>query len=135
MISLIVMNVGYLAVTEGYAVGTYPLSALLLPLVENGNPHFLHVLHETGWWAHILLIFLFANILPYSKHFHVFMSIPNVFLSRLEPLGHLPNMEAVMHEVRLMLNPDALVPVLEGEPGALALRMQKTSTGRTMRMH
>lgn len=122
MISLIVMNVGYLAVTEGYAVGSYPLSVLLLPLLENGNPHFLHVLHETGWWAHILLIFLFANILPYSKHFHVFMSIPNVFLSRLEPLGHLPNMEAVMHEVRLMLNPDAVVPVPEAEPGRFGVK-------------
>jgi heterodisulfide reductase subunit C len=53
-----------------------------------------------------LLIFVFANILPYSKHFHVFMSVPNVFLSRLDPLGKLPNMDHVTREVRLMLNPD-----------------------------
>jgi len=52
------------------------------------------------------LIFLFANLLPYSKHFHVFMSVPNVFLSRLDPLGKLPNMDSVIREVRMMLDPN-----------------------------
>ena len=56
-------------------------------------------MYEASWWTHILLIFLFANILPYSKHFHVFMSVPNVFLSRLEPLGKLPNMDNITREV------------------------------------
>jgi heterodisulfide reductase subunit C len=46
-------------------------------------------------------------MLPYSKHFHVFMSVPNVFLSRLDPLGKLPNMENVTKEVKLMLDPNA----------------------------
>ncbi|MCD4665213.1 MAG: (Fe-S)-binding protein, partial [Bacteroidales bacterium] len=57
--------------------------------------------------THILLIFLFANILPYSKHFHVFMSVPNVFLSRLEPLGYLYNMPEITKEVKLMMDPNA----------------------------
>jgi len=47
-----------------------------------------------------------ANILPYSKHFHVFMSIPNVFLSRLDPLGKMTNMVHVMKEVQGMLDPN-----------------------------
>ena len=55
---------------------------------------------------HILAIFVFANYLPYSKHFHVFMSVPNVFLSRLEPLGKLTNMDNITREVKLMLNPE-----------------------------
>ena len=63
--------------------------------------------YEICWWSHILLIFAFANILPYSKHFHVFMSVPNVFLSRLEPLGKLPNMEHITREVKMMLDPSA----------------------------
>jgi Fe-S oxidoreductase len=62
--------------------------------------------HEVFWWSHILLIFLFANILPYSKHFHVFMSVPNVFLSRLEPLGKLTTMESITREVKLMMDPN-----------------------------
>ena len=53
-----------------------------------------------------MLIFFFANYLPYSKHFHVFMSIPNVFLSRLEPLGKLPNMDSITREVKLMMDPN-----------------------------
>jgi heterodisulfide reductase subunit C len=69
----------------------------------------MQTIYETCWWSHILLIFIFANILPYSKHFHVFMSVPNVFLSRLEPLGKLYNMDNVTREVRLMLDPNATV--------------------------
>lgn len=33
------------------------------------------------------------------------MSVPNVFLSRLEPLGKLPNMDNITREVKLMLDP------------------------------
>ena len=36
----------------------------------------------------------------------MFLSVPNVFLSRLDPLGKLPNMDGVTREVKLMLNPD-----------------------------
>ena len=39
------------------------------------------------------------------------MSVPNVFLSRLEPLGKLSNMDNVTREVKLMLNPDAALAV------------------------
>ena len=73
------------------------------------------IMYEISWWSHILLIFLFANYLPYSKHFHVFMSVPNVFLSRLEPLGKLDNMDNITREVKLMLNPEtafAAAPVM-----------------------
>ena len=35
------------------------------------------------------------------------MSVPNVFLSRLEPLGKLPNMDNVTREVKLMMDPNA----------------------------
>lgn len=108
MISLMGMNIGYL----GYANplnaeihGLYPVSSLLLPVFERISPDAMHTLFETCWWVHILLIFVFANILPYSKHFHVFMSVPNVFLSRLDPLGKLPNMDNITREVKLMMDP------------------------------
>ena len=35
------------------------------------------------------------------------MSVPNVFLSRLEPLGYLYNMPEITKEVKLMMDPDA----------------------------
>ena len=87
MISLLGMNVFYLTscMHSGIAPeGTYPVSTHLATIMGGGEED--HLLMEVFWWMHILLIFLFANILPYSKHFHVFMSIPNVFFSRLEPL-------------------------------------------------
>lgn len=109
MVSLIGMNTGY----YGYknlsgqpSHGVYPISSLIAGLIAGRPPETFHKLYEACWWTHILTIFLFANILPYSKHFHVFMSVPNVFLSRLEPLGKLMNMENVTREVRLLMNPD-----------------------------
>ncbi|MFN8240870.1 MAG: 4Fe-4S dicluster domain-containing protein [Bacteroidales bacterium] len=109
MISLLGMNTGYVGfmkATGGEVHGVYPVSTLLLPLLGNAGTGTLQMIYEACWWIHILLIFIFANILPYSKHFHVFMSVPNVFLSRLEPLGKLINMDNVTKEVRLMMNPE-----------------------------
>jgi len=110
MLSLMGMNAAYvqLQIAGNETVhGVYPIGGMLAPLFSGLSVHGLHVAHEIFWWAHILLIFIFANILPYSKHFHVFMSVPNTFLSRLEPLGKLTNMDDITREVRLMLDPNA----------------------------
>jgi Fe-S oxidoreductase len=109
MVSLLGMNtgyVGYKTAVSNEILGVYPVSALVATLFSGLSANGLKLLYEICWWSHILLIFLFANILPYSKHFHVFMSVPNVFLSRLDPLGKLPNMDNVTREVRLMMNPE-----------------------------
>jgi heterodisulfide reductase subunit C len=109
MISLIGMNWGYMnfRVDSGNNVsGVYPVSSLFSNLFPGHTVEGSQLQYEISWWTHIVLIFIFANILPYSKHFHVFMSVPNVFLSRLDPLGKLPNMETVTREVKLMMNPD-----------------------------
>jgi len=109
MISLLTMNTGYIEYmkhTGESSVGLFPVSTVIAGFITNGKAENFRVMYETSWWVHILLIFLFANLLPYSKHFHVFLSIPNVFLSRLEPLGKLPNMDNITREVKLMLDPD-----------------------------
>ena len=109
MISLLTMNLGYLGhqqVTGESPDGLYPVASILLNMIPVLSEHTFKVMYEASWWIHILLIFIFANYLPYSKHFHVFMSIPNVFLSRLEPLGKLPNMDSITREVKLMLDPN-----------------------------
>jgi heterodisulfide reductase subunit C len=109
MVSLLAMNMGYIGyheLTEGSVDGIYPVGRMLLNLIPSLSAETFHFIYESSWWIHILLIFIFANYLPYSKHFHVFMSVPNVFLSRLEPLGKLSNMDSITREVKLMLNPD-----------------------------
>ena len=110
MITLLGMNTFYYqhAISLGHEiVGIYPVSKIFAGLFAGMSSDQLHLMHEINWWGHILLIFFFANYLPYSKHFHVFMSVPNVFLSRLEPLGKLDNMESITKEVKLMLDPNA----------------------------
>jgi Fe-S oxidoreductase len=110
MVSLLGMNTFYVLYAEsaGHAVkGVFPASEYFAQLIGPMPVEQANLWHEINWWGHILLIFLFANILPYSKHFHVFMSVPNVYLSRLEPLGYLPNMPEITDEVKLMMDPDA----------------------------
>ena len=110
MVSLIGLNMYYLVLNPDSPEGVYPVSRFLvrafIPMhaVSYETAHFWM---EFFWWSHIVTIFIFANALPYSKHFHVFMSIPNVFLSRLQPLGKLDNMESVTREVKMMMDPDA----------------------------
>jgi len=103
MLSLLAFNVGYISNHPNGYEGVYPVSAAIVNLVNLD----LGWLQEPGWWIHILLIFVFANYLPYSKHFHVFLSVPNVFLANLEPLTKYPNLESITKEVKLMLDPEA----------------------------
>jgi len=108
MISLMTMNIGYLGYiqSEGKPVeGIYPVAQIILNITGGSDTGKYRLVYEISWWTHILTIFFFANYLPYSKHFHVFMSVPNVFLSRLEPLGKLTNMENITREVKLMMDP------------------------------
>jgi ferredoxin len=109
MLSLLSMNIGYVeykSLAGEQSAGIFPVSKAIAGLISGGQAGSYRLMYEISWWVHILLIFLFANILPYSKHFHVFMSVPNVFLSRLDPLGKLSNMDSITREVKLMLNPE-----------------------------
>ncbi|HQK36347.1 MAG TPA: 4Fe-4S dicluster domain-containing protein [Bacteroidales bacterium] len=118
MVSLMGMNASYVQMknlTGEPMAGVFPVSHYFAPLLAGMEIQKLHTWHEIFWWSHILLIFLFANILPYSKHFHVFMSVPNVLLARLDPLGKLPNMDQVTREVKLMLNPDTAFAALDSQ--------------------
>jgi len=128
MVSLLGMNSAYVAMQGGMEAGghggmegLFPVSQFIAPWFSGLSEHCLFTWHEVFWWSHILLIFIFANVLPYSKHFHVFMSVPNVFLSRLEPLGYLPNMPQITEEVKRMMDPNlAFAAPAEGEPAPIA---------------
>ncbi|MBS3770445.1 MAG: 4Fe-4S dicluster domain-containing protein [Bacteroidales bacterium] len=110
MITLLGMNAFYYqhALSTGHEIyGAFPVSQYIASWFVSMSGDQLYIYHEANWWLHILLIFFFANYLPYSKHFHVFLSVPNVFLSRLEPLGKLDTMENVKKEVQMMMDPNA----------------------------
>ena len=102
MISLIGININEATI---YNSNIYPISSPIAKYLDF-CPCQCKLWYKIFWWSHIELIFLFANILPYSKHFHVFLSLPNVFLSRLEPLGKLNTLKSITQEVKTMLNLD-----------------------------
>lgn len=62
----------------------YPISAGLASFFYEGNSVSADISYEVFWWIHILVIFAFMNYLPYSKHLHVFSSIPNVYFKKLD---------------------------------------------------
>jgi len=115
MVSLLTMNIGYIGLHPDSYVGSFPVSSFLSPYFSTWN---LHLLHDISWWVHIMLVLIFLNELPYSKHFHVVMSIPNVYFSNIENLGRMENMSSITKEVKLMMgpndpyatSPDALAP-------------------------
>ena len=110
MITLLGMNTFYIfdSLSAGTVIaGTYPVSSRIAVLLAGHSAFNSYFLYQLSWWGHILGIFFFANYLPYSKHFHVFMSVPNVFLSNLAPVGKMTLMEDITKEVKIMMNPDA----------------------------
>ncbi|WP_324673753.1 4Fe-4S dicluster domain-containing protein [Hymenobacter sp. GOD-10R] len=89
--------------------GIFPISSLLTGLFPS-NMQALEILERVGWWAHIVGILLFLNYLPSSKHFHIIISFPNVYYSRLVPQGQFSNVDSITHEVKAMLDPSYQVP-------------------------
>ncbi|WP_281185500.1 (Fe-S)-binding protein [Trichlorobacter lovleyi] len=58
-----------------------PISSWFAPYVPSGAGK---LVHDLSWWTHALVLLLFMNLLPLSKHFHIITAIPNVFLRRRE---------------------------------------------------
>ncbi len=88
-------------------VGSFPISQFLLPLFEGLSNATLIIIERTAWWLHIVGILFFLNYLYYSKHLHILLAFPNVYLSKLTVPGQFDNLEAVTNEVKLMMDPDA----------------------------
>jgi heterodisulfide reductase subunit C len=82
----------------------------------------LHLLEQIGWWGHIIMVFIFLNYLPYSKHFHILLAFPNTYYSNLEKKGKFTNLESVTSEVKLMLDPNADPYAVAVDPNAVPLR-------------
>jgi Fe-S oxidoreductase len=69
-------------------------SAIGLGLVHT-SPGTQLVLEHVGFWWHATWVLLFLNILPYSKHFHIITSLPNVFGQKLDARGKLPDVDDI----------------------------------------
>ena len=80
-----------------------PAGSVVGMIFKGMSPGALVVIAHLGFWIHSTLVLVFANILPYTKHFHIFTVMPNVFTASLEPRGRLlpiaKNSEALMEKV------------------------------------
>jgi heterodisulfide reductase subunit C len=90
--------------------GSFPVSQYLVPLMDGFSTEFLVMAERGAWWFHFIGIILFLNYVPYSKHWHIIMSFPNVYYTPLKPKGEFSNMESVTTEVKLMMDPSATPP-------------------------
>ena len=70
-----------------------PLPGVVASAIGGMPQGALRAIGTGSWWVHILIVFGFLNYLPYSKHFHVLLSIPNTFLSSLKYRGRLLPMD------------------------------------------
>jgi Fe-S oxidoreductase len=65
------------------------LSAQLVGILQSPDFESVHTWYAFFWWSHMILVLIFLNYLPNSKHLHVLTSIPNVYFSSLRPGGEL----------------------------------------------
>ncbi len=70
-----------------------PVSALFGSMMASFSAAKLQIAYSSMWWLHLITLYVFANELPYSKHFHVYTSIFNVFFAKLDAPGKLPTMD------------------------------------------
>lgn len=83
MIALVMVTMFGMSVEKiliGQSEGYRPVSAFIAGFFSAGS----HTAYEIFWWAHIIVVLVFLNYLPYSKHFHVLSSVPNTFFSNYE---------------------------------------------------
>ncbi len=88
MIADMLLEGGYQAWADanGVAIEHAGLGSMVKGLFSPGGG-------KTMWaamvWVHTVLVLGFLNYLPFGKHFHVLLAIPNVFLGRMTPNGRL----------------------------------------------
>ena len=100
--------------------GAFLVSSFITPLMNSISTSTLIAIERFCWWLHIAGILLFLNYVPFSKHFHIFLSFPNTWYSNLNKKGKLNNLESVTGEVKLMLDPAAVPPPVD--PAAAPVR-------------
>jgi len=66
------------------------LVAYLWQAVGVNTEHSGKIAYAVSWWLHAGILLGFLNYLPISKHMHILLSIPNIFMQSLEPKGSVP---------------------------------------------
>jgi ferredoxin len=96
--------------------GSFPVSQMLVPMLDSFSSESLILIERFCWWFHIIGILAFIVYVTYSKHLHIILAFPNTYYSKLQPAGELGNLQSVTNEVKLMLDPSLPPPPSDGTP-------------------
>ncbi|MEM0992013.1 MAG: (Fe-S)-binding protein [Bacteroidota bacterium] len=99
--------------------GRLAVSSWLGPALFGGlEQGTLQIIERFGWWLHIIMVFVFLNYLPKSKHLHILLAFPNTFYAKQEEKAEIENMPEVMKEVKSMMGLDGSDPFADngGDP-------------------
>ena len=100
MVTLVFTN-AFLSILQPDAVGPEKfISRALARPFQHLSPLAARNSQLAFWWAHVLLVLIFLNYLPYSKHLHVVTSLINVYFSDTSRRGE----GAVMRPMDLEAN-------------------------------
>jgi len=80
-------------IAAGMSASWLPVSTLVGKLFAGMSTATLQAIYSSLWWIHLITLYLFANELPYGKHFHVYTALFNVFFANLDAPGKLPTMD------------------------------------------
>jgi Fe-S oxidoreductase len=87
MITLILVAAGDRIIGAHVPAAVQPVSTPVAVALGWMGPAGAEALRDVAWWVHALLIFAFLNYLPYSKHLHVLVSLPNTLFSNTSGPG------------------------------------------------
>ena len=82
MTAFFLLNAAEIALGEPAA--WRPVSAALAGLLHGLSHPVLEGVARVSWWLHALVLLLFMNLLPRSKHMHILTAIPNCYFQSLQ---------------------------------------------------
>ncbi|HBA72135.1 MAG: electron transfer flavoprotein [Geobacteraceae bacterium GWC2_55_20] len=81
MAAFFLLNGAHIALGQS---GTWrPVSSAIAALIDGLPPAVLEMVAVASWWLHALVLLLFMNFLPRSKHMHILTAIPNCYFKNL----------------------------------------------------
>ena len=87
MITLLITAAFERVIEPKHAMALQPLSSPLAMVFARTSAQTASAIATASWWSHAVLVLIFLNYLPYSKHLHVITSLPNTFLSNTSGPG------------------------------------------------
>lgn len=84
MIAYFGLHGALIAMGNEPAAAYMPISSLFGQIIASVSAESLEPAVTFFWWLHAIVLLLFLNYLPHSKHMHILTAIPNCFFKSLE---------------------------------------------------